>query len=667
MGYRNLAATLVATSALTCAVSVAALTPVRAADFIGLGFLPGGVYSNAFGLSADGTVVAGQADGADGFPRAFRWSGGVMTNLGTLGGNTSYGLGVSGDGSAVVGYSNLADNTTYHAFRWSGGVMTDLGTLGGTHSEAHAVSADGATVVGYAQITGNTAQHAFRWNGGTMTDLGTLGGTNSLAKGVSGDGSVVVGVSDISLTTTRAFRWSGGVMTDLGTLGGSSSTASAVSIDGTTVVGSAHLSGDVVTHAFRWNGGSMTDLGVLSGGTYSTAAAVSGDGSVVVGISTTSGGGYLPFRWTAGTGMQSIPALLTAAGVNLGPWLLVGATGVSADGTVITGSGIGPTGQYQGWLARFSTTYGTGLITPDVVSQSFSGLSSISHTGNAAIDGTLGTLTQIATQGGNDQGGSPYSVFGYGAYDSDPVATGSLGITARLPDKMLAGAMVSAHVLRTTMVYDGDAKMQGGSAAAFLARVPDAGLQWMLGVSGLTMSGDITRGYINGASQTSSHGNTTGNGFGAMGRIGWTFDRIWRATQLTPFASYTFSRTHLNGYTESGGPFPAQIDAFNGSANILRLGADARYTVAPGKWLWGGLASTHRLNNSRSDDISGTLLGLFSTSAPATSVAKDWLEATAGVRWQAWRNGFVSASVTAAVPVSYAATYQVRLGLTQTF
>lgn len=75
-----------------------------------------------------------------------------------------------------------------------------------------------------------------------------------------------------------------------------------------------------------------------------------------------------------------------------------------------------------------------------------------------------------------------------------------------------------------------------------------------------------------------------------IGRIGWTFENVWRFTQVTPFASYTYSSMHFNGYTESGGPFPAQMDGFASKAQTARLGADARYTLAPGKWLWSTLA-----------------------------------------------------------------------------
>ena len=89
-------------------------------------------------------------------------------------------------------------------------------------------------------------------------------------------------------------------------------------------------------------------------------------------------------------------------------------------------------------------------------------------------------------------------------------------------------------------------------------------------------------------------------------------------------------------------------------------------TFAPGKWVWGTLASAHKINNSETENITGTLIDLSMT-APAGPVAKDWVEATAGIRWPAWKNGAFTASLTASIPVNYATTYQTRVGVTQMF
>jgi probable HAF family extracellular repeat protein len=77
----------------------------------------------------------------------------AVYNLGTLGGNSSYGYAVNDTGQ-VAGYSHTLGNTVRHAFRYdgtpgSGGVMRDLGTLGGTESEAYGINNAGQ-VAGYS-------------------------------------------------------------------------------------------------------------------------------------------------------------------------------------------------------------------------------------------------------------------------------------------------------------------------------------------------------------------------------------------------------------------------------------------------------------------------------------------------------------------------------------
>jgi probable HAF family extracellular repeat protein len=212
-----------------------------------------------------------------------------MQNLGTLGGWWSEAYGVSADGSVVVGWARNASNQD-RAFRWANGVMLNLGTLGGEYSHANAVSADGSVVVGVAQnASGN--YRAFRWTAQTgMQDLGTLGGSQSKAGGVSSDGSVVVGWAENDSYDRHAFRWTAsGGMQDLGTLGGWWSEAYAVSADGSMVVGwSYNASGQ--QRAFRWTAaGGMQDLNqlyasLIQDGSYlEEARAISPDGRYIVG------------------------------------------------------------------------------------------------------------------------------------------------------------------------------------------------------------------------------------------------------------------------------------------------------------------------------------------------------------------------------------------------
>src|SRR5262249_14471249 len=135
--------------------------------FQGLGFLPGGNSSAANGVSANGTVVVGQANDASGAFQAFRWVNGTMTGLGFLPGgfNQSAANGVNADGTVVVGRTTFTGGFARpQAFRWTAASgMVGLGFLGGTDvSEARGVNADRTVVVGEALRTFGGRPIAFR-------------------------------------------------------------------------------------------------------------------------------------------------------------------------------------------------------------------------------------------------------------------------------------------------------------------------------------------------------------------------------------------------------------------------------------------------------------------------------------------------------------------------
>jgi len=133
------------------------------------------------------------------------------------------------------------------------------------------------------------------------------------------------------------------------------SVATGVSADGNVVVGYAtpYQGCCIRTEAFRWTRtGGMVGLGFLPGGSYSGANAVNADGAVVVGYSSDKNGNSTAIKWTAGTGMQSIKDILIANGVNMAGWTLTEATGVSADGTVISGNAETPSNNNgEAWVA----------------------------------------------------------------------------------------------------------------------------------------------------------------------------------------------------------------------------------------------------------------------------------------------------------------------------
>lgn len=259
------------------------------------------------GWSELGTGIIGEpgvAPGATSVPsryvgtastHAFRYEGGTMTDIPTLGGLSAIGLDINANGW-VVGVSNLTGNTSQHAFLWKGsGTPIDLGTLGGNDSTANAIN-DSAEVVGWAKTASGNA-YAFYWTeAGGMTNLGTLGGTDSSANDISNAG-VIVGNSRITGDTSyHAFRYANGVMVDLGTLGGAGAAAYATNEKGQ-IVGTSDITGNTVTHAFVWEppASESTPAPATSGTTASELAA--SDQTAVT---------SLPF-----TGTQKMPSAIT--------------------------------------------------------------------------------------------------------------------------------------------------------------------------------------------------------------------------------------------------------------------------------------------------------------------------------------------------------------------
>ncbi len=645
----------------------------QADDFRSFSFLPGDDGGAVRGLSGDGLTVIGSSNLGLSRMEAFRWTANDgIEGLGFLAGDmSSVATGASADGSVIVGTSYSGFLVGNKAFLWTqAGGMVGLGTLvGGAGSTASGVSADGLVVVGQSGSLAHGQGEAFRWTAVTgMVGLGVLPGTlSSRANATNADGSVVVGAGEVDhggfVYTSTAIRWTqAGGMVDLGTLAGFTETeAYAVSADGSTVVGEANSGLFTASEAFIWTqSGGMMGLGRV-GGIHSSARAISADGSVVVGSSTTSNNTLgEAFRWTAASGMKSLADLLAEGGVNLGSNILYSATGVSADGRVIAGSGFGS----NNWIAICNSALCTGLVTPENIAASFSNVGAVAQTTNAYVGGQLASLTDVATQ--HKEGPTPLSVFGSGFYDSDPVGAANIGATFDLGGGLVIGGTLGESLVETPMLYDGSSRVWGTSLGAFIASNPDQGFQWLVGANASYLDGSIDRQYINGVSISESSGDVKGNGIGAVARVGYSFNAAERV-RLTPFASFTLSRAHIDGYTENNGPVPAQFDDIDDTARTLRLGSDARYSFSADTWTWGTLAWAHRVDDAQTTDITGMLVSALPMTTPGVEVAENWAEATAGVRLPLSERASFTASVTAVIPDGYSTTFQARLGVAYAF
>jgi len=646
---------------LALAVLLSFGLPAKAADtFSGLGdFSYSGsmAYSLALGVSLDGSVAVGEGGLGDSpGTHAFRWTAaGGMQDLGTLGGYRSTASGVSADGSAVAGWSYVAGNAYYRAFRWtSAGGMQNLGTLGGTYSSASSISSDGAVVAGWADISGNAARHAFRWTSSdsTMHDLGTLGGTHSDARSLSADGSVIVGFSQIAGDAVdHAFRWSSNdnIMHDLGTFtGGSYSYGNGVSSDGAVVVGYGDTSSGN-DHAFRWTGASgMADLGVLSGGTFSRANAVSGDGKVVVGSADDSAGNSAAFRWTQSAGMQSVVQWLTTAHVSVPiNWSLSNATATNADGTVVVGYGDNPDGTTEAWIARAS-----GIIKP---SNYYPTLARIGDMPRLGIDlsslAFFGVHHRPLMDSGLSAGNCVWATADAARNDSYKIdkQLAEAGACTDLADgRWRLGVGVGTASSSQGLSYDGKGKYSGQYVYAEADYRPESRL-WIASLSALygSWNTSIQRGYLNAGANDRSSGSPGATTWSLRARADWKDLARFGAFSVSPFAALTHSESHLGGYTETGGGFPARFDAQTWRSDEVRLGTVLQTALSGTTDLRFNLEAAHRLDNS-GPGVSGEVLGLSSFTYDGARVKSSWGRVMAEVDHHLSDKSLISANINVA-------------------
>jgi probable HAF family extracellular repeat protein len=604
-------------------------------------------------VSADGNVIAGWAfDSAALRVRAFRWTATTgMVGLGVLNnGLDSSAAAMNQDGSVIVGTSSDGSivNAPPRAFRWTaatGMVTLDPGNTS-FHSAALGVSGDGNIVVGEM----SNGLSAFRWTQATgMVSLGQLnGGLYSSARAISRDGHVIVGVAlDGAIQHfERAFRWTADSgLVSLGTLGGGGfrSFATAVNRDGSVIVGYGDDPASGFTlRAFRWtqSGGLMT-LGAEPGGPGSFATAVNADGSVVVGGTSLAGA----FRWTAQTGMQTIAEWLRSHGIDaLGKTRV--ATGVSDDGNVI----VGVDSDNAAFVARASSA-GSGLVTLQDLQASLAANTAagvqVSRLGSMVLNGAHSRPLAHRVKPGE----SCIWTAGDVGRDDHGENDGSFGLVEvgacrRLSETLQASLSIGRTWSRQHLVFSGKSEATTTyGIAEVLGRIPGTTL-WP-SASILYQAGDVEarRGYLNAGAQDSSSGRPDVRTLGARIRLDWEDAFHVYRVGFSPYVDFSYLRTHIDSYVESGGGFPASFDSRTDKATELRVGIDPGYEVTPAVKLVARLEAAHRFEKSAAA-TSGAVIGLFGFRFAGAQSKRDWLRA--GVGFEAkLGSGVLSASVNA--------------------
>lgn len=589
-------------------------------DLHSAGCTLGGTNTRSYSISGNGGGIIGEADFGSG-SHSFKYStlGGIV-DIGSFGGTWSQANGVSYDGSVIVGISTYASGPLgSSAYKYTTATgMVSLGVIGGTTSVAEAVSGDGKVVVGGSTYSVSFNYHAFKYTDANgMIDIGGLpGGNYAHARGVSYDGSVIVGDDDVG-GYGRAFRYTtAGGMTDIGTLGGAYSYASGVSSDGLVIVGESTTSGGSA-HAFKYTvANGFTDLGTIDGSGYSEANAASADGSVIVGVSDAlSLSAHHAFKYTTAGGMVDLGTL---GGTNSE------ATGVSANGAVIVGNS-----QIAGDAAwhPFAYTNSTMILVSDWMN---------SITGANSVSSITNTLANVPLEGAHHRPLISYDSMGkenqawvtgdFGVTTSNAdshVTTGEVGASTMFGNACIGGIGLGYGSQKNDLSHNGSSTVSGHYLLGELDfQLPDRESVLSLVAIYGQWNSDTNRGYTTGTGVDFSHGSNSTRTASARIRLDGPSMKIGLDVKVSPFISMAWTNTQADAYTETTGSFPASFDAQSHLAEEGRLGLVASMPINyTGSSLRVSVELVHRFDGTATTltgtDITGVMP--FSTSgAPPT-------------------------------------------------
>jgi len=349
----------------------------------------GGSFGLAFGINDRGEVDGFANLPGDTAQHAFMYAKGVMTDLGTLGGPNSASYEGPNEALQAAGlaetstldpngedFCGYGDNLICLAFSWQNGVMTPLGTLGGNNAQGSGIN-DRGQVAGYAENStpdpNCPAPQVLQfkpvvWTNGRIQALSTHPGDpeggafwiNNEGELVGASGSCAAFDSryGLPLQPKHALLWRKGLPPiDLGNLGGRINNAAFAINDHEQVVGTSDLSGDQFQHAFLWQKGVMSDLGTLPGDLISVGCGINNRGQVT-GVSIDASGNPRAYLWQNGV-MTDLNNLIPSDS----PLYLMHGFSINSSGEIVGFAYNTQTGNFDAYMA-VPLNFGGGASAP---------------------------------------------------------------------------------------------------------------------------------------------------------------------------------------------------------------------------------------------------------------------------------------------------------------
>lgn len=540
--------------------------------------------SAAFDISRDGNIVVGNASTDSNLEAAVYWTlhDNKVHVLNTPGDNSSASA-VNGDGSMIVGKTNIGSSDTTHAFRWTENTGVKLLPSLSNHITTANGLSDTGRVIGTSQNSGEINRAVYWDTDNQIHDLGTLRSDNqgdSQAINISRLGTVISGTSITDDNQRLGFIWKEGQ--------------------------GMHSVNDWLNHA-HVNAGSMVARSVN---------AMSSDGATIAG-QLTDGSGYVARVVT----IQEPPVVKPEEPKPEIPVVkpdepkpevpVVKPDEPKPEDPVVKPQEPKPDG-------------GSGIVNVDQVNQSLSYVqqsmelqrqATVQAADNAdcATFGPNGMCVKVNAdvRNRNDD---------IGEY-TNPSAT--ITIAKQLQEHGRAGLSVTE--LHSHIKNDIGTKIKQTAPifTAFIGYGNDTDLGWKgyAGISVLNAPVDIDRAYYNGADKEWGYGKTRARSLNYQVRGGYTFQPNSRY-QVTPFVALNYNDTKWNGYQETGdGAFLAAFSNQRSRVSTLHIGVDNQYQIddknSMGMTL--GLRKNLHTNNSTGN---ATVLDGFGGLATQYQIAK---------------------------------------------